>query len=83
MSYKITITNNETGEILLNNENAVAIVGGISDETRAAQFVHVDCNEIRLACATFMAEKAIAEAEEDMGAYFVSTVKKVLRKLTS
>lgn len=34
MSYKITITNNKTGEIIANNGNAVAIVGTIADEEK-------------------------------------------------
>lgn len=42
MSYKITITDNETGEILVNNENAVAIVGAFTDDgeiTREIGFI--------------------------------------------
>ena len=38
MSFKITITNNETGEELVSHDNVKAIIGGISlpDEARGA-----------------------------------------------
>ena len=66
MSYKITITNNETGEILVNKENAVAIVGAITDDgeiTREIGFVN--CNALNLAGAVIGAESVISQIKRE------------------
>ena len=49
MSYKITITDNKTGEILVDNDNAVAIVGAIADEENIGQMWFIRCNQFVLA----------------------------------
>ena len=49
MSYKITITDNKTGEILVDNDNAVAIVGAIADEENIGQMWFIRCNPFVLA----------------------------------
>lgn len=49
MSCKITITDNKTGEILVDNDNAVAIVGAIADEENIGQMWFIRCNQFVLA----------------------------------
>ena len=49
MSYKITITNNKTGEIIVDNGNVVAIVGAIADEENIGQMWLTSCNPFVLA----------------------------------
>ena len=49
MSYKITITNNKTGEIIVDNGNVVAIVGAIADEENIWQMCFTSCNPFVLA----------------------------------
>lgn len=56
MSFKITIINNENGEVLANEENAVAIVGAITNEEATAQMAFVNCDTIKLANAIHYAE---------------------------
>ena len=61
MSFKITITNSETGGIIMNNENAVAIVGSITDEKSTAQIGFTCCNLGILANALYCAESVISQ----------------------
>lgn len=61
MSYKVTITNNETGEVLVNEENAVAIVGTVANKQDIAKIGFTDCNTLCLANAIFGAETVISE----------------------
>ena len=60
MSYKITITNNKTGEILADEDNAVAIVGAIADEKKVAQIYLASCNALTLASVIHGAEDIIS-----------------------
>ena len=60
MSYKITITNNKNGEIIVNEENAVAIVGAIGNEQGTRSIVFTDCDAISLGDAISAAEDVIS-----------------------
>ena len=60
MSYKITITNNKTGEILADKDNAVAIVSAIADEKKVAQIYLASCNALTLASVIHGAEDIIS-----------------------
>lgn len=65
MSYKVTIINNENGKVLIDEENAVAIVGAIGNEqgTRAIGFT--DCDAISLWEAISVAEHIISRLKTD------------------
>ena len=65
MNYKITITNNETGEILMDNENAVAIVGAITDEEKTMEIGFINCNALNLAGAVIGAESVISQIKRE------------------
>ena len=66
MSYKITITNNKTGEILADNDNAVAIVGAIADEEKVAQMWFTSCNPLTLAKVIQGAEDVISQIKREL-----------------
>lgn len=65
MSFKVTIINNENGEVLVNNENAVAIIGSIADEESVQCLGFTRCNGVQLAYAVSGAKKSIAECIAD------------------
>ena len=62
MSFKITITNNDNGEVLLNEENAVAIIGAVTSEERTAEIGFVNCQTRFLLPALEGAQNAIDDA---------------------
>lgn len=66
MSYKITITNNETGKILVDNDNAVAIVGAISDEENVGQMWFTSCHPLTLANVIQEAEDIISKIKREL-----------------
>lgn len=66
MSYKITITNNKTGEIIVDNGNAVAIVGAIADEEKVGQMWFTSCNPLTLAIAIQEAEGVISKIKREV-----------------
>lgn len=61
MSYKVTITNNETGAVLVNEEKAVAIVGAIGNEQGTHSIVFTDCDAISLGDAISAVEDVISQ----------------------
>lgn len=65
MSYKITITNNKTGEVLVSHDNVGAILGGISIPGGARGIALADCDPFDLAQGIASAEKAITMIKED------------------
>ena len=77
MSYKITITNNETGEILVDNDNAVAIVGAISDEEKVGQMCFTNCNPLTLVSVIQGAEGAISIAKDDVSLQLMKIMEKM------
>lgn len=44
MSYKITIINNDDNSVIVNEENAVAIIGAITNGENTACLAHTVCN---------------------------------------
>ena len=57
MSFKITITDNTDGKVLVNEENAIAIIGAIANGKNIRNIGFISCNAVNL-------EKTINEAEE-------------------
>ena len=43
MSFKITITNNENGEVLFDDDNAVAIIGSVVNGEHRSVLGYTDC----------------------------------------
>lgn len=68
MSYKITITNNKDGEVLVNEENAVAIVGAVVNKQETAKIGFTDCNASCLVNAILGAETVISEIKNEVPA---------------
>ena len=68
MSYKIIITNNKDGEIIVNEENAVAIVGAVANKQDIAKIGFTDCNTLCLANAILGAETVISEIKNEVPA---------------
>ena len=66
MSYKITITNNETGKILVDNDNVVAIVGAIADEENIGQMWFSGCGSFVLARVIQEAEDVISKIKREL-----------------
>ena len=66
MSYKITITNNKTGEIIVDNDNVVAIVGTIADEEDVGQMWFSSCNQFILARVIQEAEDIISKIKREL-----------------
>ena len=65
MSYKITITNNKTGEIIVDNGNVVAIVGAIADEENIGQMWFTSCNPFVLARVIQEIEDVISKIKRE------------------
>lgn len=59
MSFKITITNNETGEVLVSHDNVRAILGGISLQDGARGIALTSCPIFDVAQCANAAEKAV------------------------
>lgn len=66
MSYKITITNNKTGAIIVDNDNAVAIVGTIADEEKVGQMCFTSCGPLTLASVIQEAEGIISKIKREV-----------------
>ena len=66
MSYKITITNNKTGEVLVDNDNAVAIVGAIADEEEIGQMWFSGCGQFVLARVIQEIEDVISKIKREI-----------------
>lgn len=65
MKYRITICNNETGEILLRTECSV-IVGGITVEDGARRLTAAKGSSFDVACAVVEAQKAAKTILKDL-----------------
>lgn len=63
MSFKITITNNENGAVLVNEENAVAIIGAFAMENGTAQMGFCACNAFDICRTINAAKKSIRNVE--------------------
>ena len=64
MTYHITITNNETNEILANDDTN-CIIGAYAVEDGTYAIGHTACNGITLLSAVAAAEKTIHKIKED------------------
>lgn len=49
MSYYVKITNNADGSVLVDEKNAIAILGVVNDGERVQHVAYGDCSEIELA----------------------------------
>ena len=58
MSFKITITNNDDGEVIVNEENAVAIIGAVTTNEHTTCLAYTKCNLIDLFNAIAGTDKA-------------------------
>lgn len=65
MSFKVTITNNETGAVLVNEENAVAIIGAIGNEQGTRSIGFTACDAISLGNAILAAEDVIPQLKTE------------------
>ena len=63
MNFKITVTNNENGEVLVNEENAVAIIGAIESEQGTRGMGFISCDVISLGRAILAAENVISRTK--------------------
>ena len=63
MNFKITVTNNENGEVLVNEENAVAIIGAIKSEQGTHAMGFISCDVISLGGAILAAEDVISQTK--------------------
>jgi hypothetical protein len=64
-SFKITIIDNEDGSVLVDYDNAQAIIGAISANGGTHSIGYTACNAITLAQAIGGCQKVIAEFIED------------------
>lgn len=58
MSYKVLIINNEDNSVVLDEDNAVAIVGAINNGETTSVNAHTDSNLVDIACAIQGAQQA-------------------------
>ena len=80
MSYKVTITNNETGAVLVNEENAVAMVGAIGNEQGTRSIVLAACDAISLGDAISAAEDVISQLKTEPEVKLVLELKALMDK---
>ena len=61
MSFSITIKNNESGEVLVKKENAVVIIGAITDEDdNTGEMAFCAANSLDIAVTCVAAQKSIS-----------------------
>ena len=65
MSFKVQIINNENNEVLVDEEEAVAIVGAITNEQGTRSVGYTRCNLLSLMSAISGASKVIEEFQEE------------------
>lgn len=58
MSFKVTIINNDNGEVIVNEENACAVIGAVGTDEAAHCLGFTECNIIQLVQAIEGAQKA-------------------------
>ena len=80
MSFKVTITNNETGAVLVNEENAVAIVGAIGNGQCTHSIGLTACDAISLGDAISAAEDVISQLKTDPRVKLVLELKALMDK---
>lgn len=59
MSFSIKITNNKTGETIVNEKNAIAIIGSYTDGNGTGQMAFINCGLEDLCCAVHGAKEAV------------------------
>lgn len=65
MSFKITIINNENGEVIAHEEDALAIVGAIKTEEYTQRIGFTSCDPFILAETIVGAEKTICKLKNE------------------
>lgn len=65
MSFKVQIINNETNEVLVDETEAVAIVGAITNDKGTRSVGYTRCNIMSLCSAIAGASKIIEEFQEE------------------
>lgn len=73
MSYKITIVDNDNGNVLLNEENANAIIGAITNGEHTACVAHTKCNAndlLNAVCGVDTAKDALLKDNPRVGAMY-------------
>lgn len=80
MSYKVTVTNNENGKVLIDEENAVAIVGAIGNEQGTRSIGFTACNAISLGDAISAAEDVISQLKTEPRVKLVLELKALMDK---
>lgn len=58
MSFKITIINNDNGEVIASEENAKAIIGAIIGEEHTNSFAFTSCTSMEMLCCIEGVDKA-------------------------
>lgn len=61
--YHITITNNETGQIVYDSD-ICAFIGSINSGAETSECVLTNCNRLQLCTTIKYAERAVTEAHE-------------------
>lgn len=64
MSYTIKIVNNEDGKVVIDENNALAIIGGIGVEKGEHVIGITECHTIKIAGTVHAANKAISMIKE-------------------
>ena len=61
MSFKVTIIDNNNGEVIFNAENAIAIIGAVKSEDSDSTegIVSTNCKPLELAATVSVAKKSI------------------------
>ena len=80
MSFKVTITNNETGAVLVNEENAVAIVGAIGNGQGTHSIGFTACDAISIGDAILAAEDVISQLKPEPRVKLVLELKALMDK---
>ena len=64
MSFKITITDNKNGEVILNEKNAVAIIGAVTTKEKTSGLGYTKCNAFEIIEAICGAESVISKLKK-------------------
>ena len=65
MSFKIVITDNDTGKELVNNDNVNAIIGAVTDDEKNTQLVFLKCSMSHLINTVIAAKEAVSKVENE------------------
>lgn len=65
MSFKITIVDNDNGQVIYKEDNAIAILGAVNNGESTCGMVNVKCSEGDIFCAVATTEEVLENVKKE------------------